>query len=170
MGQSFGGFSTAAVLARRSDRFRAGIAMAGIYDWMFAYGMVSIDHMLSDSGDIYNPEIKMIEHGQIQLQRPFWEAADAYRRNSPIFDIQNIRSPLLFLHGDLDMATTGLSGAMRMYNAMVRAGKTTALVHYWGQGHVAQSASAIRDQWSRITTWFDHYLKAGTQANVSSIK
>lgn len=169
MGQSFGGFSTAAVLAKRSDRFRAGIAMAGIYDWMFGYGMVSIDHMLSDSGDIYNPEIKMIENGQIQLQKPFWEAADAYRRNSPIFDIQNIHSPLLFLHGDLDFATTGLSGAMRMYNAMVRAGKTTALVHYWGQGHVAQSGSAIRDQWSKITTWFDHYLKARTQANASPI-
>lgn len=170
MGQSFGGFSTAAVLAKRSDRFRAGIAMAGIYDWVFGYGMVSVDRMLSDSGDIYNPEIKMIENGQIQLQKPFWEAAEAYRRNSPIFDIQNIHSPLLFLHGDLDAATTGLPGAMRMYNSMVRVGKTTALVHYWGQGHVAQSASAIRDQWSRIITWFDHYLKAGTQANASSTR
>jgi len=137
---------------------------------MFGYGMVSIDHMPSNNDDIYNPEIKMIENGQIQLQKPFWEAADADRRNSPIFDVQNIRSPLLFLHGDLDMATTGLSGAVRMYNAMVRAGKTTALVHYWGQGHVAQSASAIRDQWSRIITWFDHYLKAGTQANASPTK
>jgi len=170
MGQSFGGFSTAAVLAKRSDRFRAGIAMAGIYDWMAGYGMVSVDHMLSDDGDIYNPEIKMIEHGQIQLQKPFWEATDAYRRNSPIFDIQNIHSPLLFLHGDLDLATTGLFGAMRMYNAMVRAGKTTALVHYWGQGHVAQSASAIRDQWSRITTWFDHYLKDRPSTSASSTK
>ena len=158
IGQSFGGFSTAAVLAKRSDRFRAGIAMAGIYDWMFGYGLVSVGHMFSSNGDIYTPEIKMIENGQIQLQKPFWEASDAYRRNSPIFDIQNIHSPLLFLHGDLDFATTGLPGAMRMYNAMVRAGKTTALVRYWGQGHVAESASAVRDQWARITTWFGHYL------------
>jgi dipeptidyl aminopeptidase/acylaminoacyl peptidase len=161
MGQSFGGFSTVAVLTKRSDRFRAGIAMAGIYDWVSGYGAVRVDTMLSDSGDIYGPEIKMIEDGQIQLQKPFWESMAAYRRNSPIFDIPSIRTPLLFLHGDLDMAITGLPGAMRMYNAMVRAGKTTALVHYWGQGHVAQSASAIRDQWSRITMWFDHYLKDG---------
>jgi dipeptidyl aminopeptidase/acylaminoacyl peptidase len=158
------------VLAKRSDRFRAGIAMAGIYDWISGYGAVSVDAMLSDSGDIYNPEIKMTENGQIQLQRPFWEAVDAYRRNSPIFDIQDIRSPLLFLHGDLDMASTGLPGAMRMYNAMVRAGKTTALVHYWGQGHVAQSASAIRDQWSRVTTWFGHYLKDEMHAKASPAK
>lgn len=112
----------------------------------------------------------MIENGQIRLQGPFWEGADAYRRNSPVFDIQNIHSPLLFLHGDLDMATTGLAGAMRMYNAMVRAGKTTALVHYWRQGYVAQSASAIHDQWSRIITWFDHYLNAGSQTSASSTK
>lgn len=170
MGQSFGGFSTAAVLAKRSDRFRAGIAMAGIYDWMFAYDMVSVDHMLGGNGDIYSLEIKGIKKGQIQLQKPFWETADAYRRNSPVFDVENINSPLLFLHGDLDMATTGLPGAMRMYNAMVRTGKTTALVHYWGQGHVAQSASAIRDQWSRITAWFDHYLKADVQATASTTK
>jgi len=123
------------------------------------YGGMVFGHMLSDDGDIYNPEIKMIENGQIQLQQPFWEASYAYRRNSPIFDVEKIDSPLLFLHGDLDLAVTGLPGAMRMYNAMVRAGKTAARVHYWGQSHVAESASAIRDQWSRITAWFGHYLK-----------
>lgn len=164
MGQSFGGFSTAAVLAKRSDRFRAGVAMAGVYDWIFGYGMVSVDRMLSDNGDVYSPEIKWVENGQVQLQKPFWEAADAYRRNSPVFGVENINSPLLFLHGDLDMATTGLPGAIRMYNAMVRAGNTTSLVRYWGQGHVAQSAPAVRDQWSRITTWFDYYLKGDRQA------
>lgn len=168
MGQSFGGFSTAAILAKRSDRFRAGIAMAGIYDWIFGYGIVPMDQMLSADGDIYDPEIKMVENGQIQLQKPFWDSFDAYHRNSPIFDVENINSPLLFLHGDLDLGVTGLPGAMRMYNAMVRAGKTTALVHYWGQGHVAQSASAIRDQWSRITTWFGHYLKAEGQPGAAS--
>lgn len=80
-------------------------------------------------------------------------------RNSPAFAVENINSPLLFLHGDLDLGVTGLPGAERMYSAMLRAGKTTALVRYWGQGHVAESAPAIRDQWLRITTWFDHYLK-----------
>lgn len=159
MGQSFGGFSTAAILAERSDRFKAGVAMAGIYDWIFGYGMLPMDKILTDDGDIYDLEIKMVENGQIQLHQPFWKAAAAYERNSPIFSVEKIDSPILFLHGDLDLGVTGLPGAERMYNALLRAGKTTALVRYWGQGHVAQSAPAIRDQWSRLTAWFGHYVK-----------
>jgi dipeptidyl aminopeptidase/acylaminoacyl peptidase len=159
MGQSFGGYSAAAILANRSDRFRAGIAMAGIYDWIFSYGMLPIGKILIDDGNIYDLGMKAVEDGQMQLKKPFWLSQDAYIRNSPIFRVEDINTPLMFLHGDLDSGVTGLPGAERMYNAMLRAGKTTALVRYWGQGHVAQSASAIRDQWYRITKWFGHYLK-----------
>lgn len=64
------------------------------------------------------------------------------------------------LHGDLDMGLTSLAGAERMYAALVRAGKQPVLVRYWGEGHVAQSAASIRDQWMRMTAWFDAYLRA----------
>lgn len=171
MGQSFGGYSTAAILAERSDYFRAGVAMAGVYDWMAGYGMLPIGDVLSDDGDISDVENRMIEDGQIRLGKPFWKAREAYMRNSPIFRVEDIDSPLLLLHGDLDLGVTGLLGAERMYNTMLRAGKDNfALVRYWGQGHVADSASAISDQWSRIIAWFDHYLKAGTQHSASSTR
>jgi dipeptidyl aminopeptidase/acylaminoacyl peptidase len=68
-------------------------------------------------------------------------------------------TPLLMLAGDLDIAATSLAGAMRMYNALVRAGKQPVLARYWGEGHVAASPAAMRDQWQRVSTWFDHYLK-----------
>jgi len=42
---------------------------------------------------------------------------------------------------------------------MERAGKHPALVHYWGEGHVSESAGAMRDQWMRLTTWFSVYVK-----------
>ena len=35
------------------------------------------------------------------------------------------------------------------------------------QGHVAQSATAIRDQWSRLTAWFAHYVKGDLESNRS---
>lgn len=159
IGPSFGGYSTAAVLAARSDRFRAGVAMAGIYDWSFSYAVPSMSEMLTNDGRNAIMETKMVEDGQIRLGAPPWVSPEAYMRNSPLFHVQDINSPLLFLHGDLDMALTGLPNALRMYNAMVRAGKHPALVRYWGEGHVASSAWAMRDQMQRIFAWFDALVK-----------
>lgn len=161
-GQSFGGFSTAAILSERSDRFKAGVAMAGIYDFIHGYGLRSTSDMFSDNVNMTARETMLIESGQagqIRLGKPFWEAPDAYIRNSPIFRADKIDAPLLLLHGDLDLAVTGLTGAERLYNAMLRAGKHPALVHYWGEGHVAEGAGAMRDQWMRLTTWFAYYVK-----------
>ena len=158
-GQSFGGFSTAAILSERSDRFKAGVAMAGVYDWMHGYGLRSMNDMFDDDDNMAAQETLLIESGQSRLGKPFWEAPDAYMRNSPIFRADKIDAPLLLLHGDLDLAVTGLTGAERLYNAMLRAGKHPALVHYWGEGHVAEGVGAMRDQWMRITTWFGLYVK-----------
>ncbi|MEI9993016.1 MAG: prolyl oligopeptidase family serine peptidase [Rhizomicrobium sp.] len=158
-GQSFGGFSTAAVLAERSDRFRAGVALAGVYDFIHGYGLRAMESMLDDDGNMLSHETFLLESGQSRFGKPFWEMPDAYIRNSPIFRVDKIDAPLLLLHGDLDLAVTGLSGAERLYNAMLRAGKTPTLVRYWGEGHVAGDDWAIRDQWLRMTTWFGHYVK-----------
>jgi dipeptidyl aminopeptidase/acylaminoacyl peptidase len=158
-GQSFGGFSTAAILSQRSDRFQAGVAMAGVYDWIHGYGLRSTEAMFNDDDDMDSRETSMIESGQSRLAKPFWETPDAYMRNSPIFHVDKMDSPLLLLHGDMDLAVTGLTGAERLYNALQRAGKHPTLVHYWGEGHVAQSDWAMRDQWMRITRWFAYYLK-----------
>lgn len=158
MGQSYGGFSTAALLAQRSDRFKAGVSLAGLYDFFHAWGMRSFEEIFSDQG-LGTAMAKFVEEGQGQLGKPFWHAPEAYIRMSPIFHVDTLDAPLLMLHGDLDMGGTDLAGAERMYTALLRAGKKPALVHYWGEGHVAQSGAAMRDQWTRITAWFGHYLK-----------
>ena len=134
--------------------------MAGVYDWMHGYGLRSTEAMFNDDDNMDAREAMLIESGQSRLEKPFWLAPDAYMRNSPIFRADKMDAPLLLLHGDLDLAVTGLTGAERLYNALLRAGKHPTLVRYWGEGHVAQSDWAIRDQWMRLTTWFAHYLKA----------
>jgi acetyl esterase/lipase len=153
MGQSFGGYSTAAILAERSDRFRAAIALAGIYDWSHAYGGMSPERWLADDGRTSLPSAPR----QAGLTQPFWREPQVYERASPIYSVEKIDTPLLILHGDLDGA---FFDAARMYNALARAGKQPVLVRYWGEGHLALSEHAVRDQWSRINTWFGAYLKA----------
>jgi dipeptidyl aminopeptidase/acylaminoacyl peptidase len=159
MGQSFGGFSTAAILAARSDRFRAGIAMSGIYDWAYAYGNLTPERWLADDG---RTAFGFPAKGQAGLDAPFWRDPEAYDRTSPIYSVDRMDAPLMILHGDLDDA---YFDAARMYNALARAGKQPVLVRYWGEGHLALSEAAMRDQWTRIVRWFATYLGAdGTAA------
>lgn len=158
MGQSYGGFSTAALLSKRSDRLAAGVSMAGLYSFVHGYGARDFASVFSND-QLSTVFARFIEQGQGNLGKPFWQNPDAYIRNSPIFHVETLNSPLLMLHGDLDIGPTDLLGAERMYVALLRAGKKPTLIHYWGEGHVAQAAVSQRDQWSRITTWFGHYLK-----------
>lgn len=88
-----------------------------------------------------------------------WADPQPYVRNSPIFRVEDIDTPLLIMHGDLDDSITTLPGAERMYNALVRAGKHRCSCGTGEEGHTAESEAAVRDQWARITTWFDHYLR-----------
>jgi dipeptidyl aminopeptidase/acylaminoacyl peptidase len=156
MGQSFGGFSTAAILAARSDRFRAGIALAGIYDWAHAYGAMTPERWIADDG---RTAFGFPAKGQAGLEAPFWRDPEAYNRTSPIYSVERMDAPLMILHGDLDDA---YFDAARMYNALARVGKQPVLVRYWGEGHLALSEAAMRDQWTRIKTWFATYLGAQT--------
>jgi dipeptidyl aminopeptidase/acylaminoacyl peptidase len=159
MGHSFGGYSTAAILARRSDRFKAAVAHAGSFDEIASYGARAFLEGASEDGREEPLTIRFAEAGQIRLKQPPWQALDAYVRNSPFFHVEKIDTPLLMLHGDVDRQGVWYTGAERMYSALVRAGKKPTLVRYWGEGHVAASEAAIRDQWSRVKKWFGHYLR-----------
>jgi dipeptidyl aminopeptidase/acylaminoacyl peptidase len=132
--------------------------MVGIYDFIDAWGKRSLQLTLSDM-PLGSAFAESIEQGPERFLKPFWQVPETYIRNSPIFGVEELDAPLLMLHGDLDAGPTDLSGGERMYTALLRTGKKPVLVHYWGEGHSARSASAMRDQWKRITAWFGHYLK-----------
>jgi dipeptidyl aminopeptidase/acylaminoacyl peptidase len=160
MGHSFGGYSTAAVLARRSDRFKAGVAMDGLYDAESSWGERGLGDMISDRGPPnLERETLIIEGSQMGLGTPPWVDPKAYELNSPLFAVDHIKSPLMLTVGDLNLGATSLLESERMYAALKRAGNPTVLVRYWGEGHVQDSESALRDEWTRIIGWFDHYLK-----------
>lgn len=158
MGHSFGGFSTAAILARRSDRFRAGIALAGVYNYFTAYGARDLRRSLSADPSFWSGSMDYIETIQIRLGAPPWTSPAAYIRNSPLFSVERMDAPLMMIQGDLDYDVTSLYGAEQMYAALVRAGKKPVLLRYWGEGHTAQSVPNIRDQWQRIAAWLDAHL------------
>lgn len=159
MGQSFGGYSTAAILSRTGSRFKAGIALAGIYSWPTVYAARALDASLQEGTGGWMGSILAVERGQIGLQVPPWEAPDAYVRNSPLFRAGSIDAPLMIMQGDRDIAMTSLYGAEQMYSALVHAGKRPVLVRYWGESHVVSGRANIADQWRRIVDWLALHLQ-----------
>ncbi|SDU08289.1 S9 family peptidase [Desulfobacula phenolica] len=81
-GESCGGYLTALSLARNSDLFAAGVALAGIYDFSFRATNMSVPG------------------GEWGLQGA--EGLEIAFQSSPVADVENWKSPVLLVHGDDD--------------------------------------------------------------------
>ncbi len=85
-GGSYGGFLTAMGLARNSDIFKAGVDFHGVHDWAIFLPMWAAEAE-SQNADVA-PDIK--------------EARELAFKSSPVANVANWRSPVLFVHGDDD--------------------------------------------------------------------
>jgi dienelactone hydrolase len=149
IGHSWGGFDTA-FMATHSDVFSAAVAGAPITDLVSNYG----SHHFSSG----IAETDHIETGQQRMQVPVWEDLAAYTRNSAVFGVSTMTTPLLIEVGDAD-GTVFWHQGVELYNAGRRAKKDVVLLVYAGEDHgLRQKANQI-DYHHRIMEWFGHYLK-----------
>ena len=158
-GQSFGGYSVFALLTK-TDRFKAGVAMAGISDIPSLYGEL-------DPGAAGYPGIaheKSDNWSETHLTgrtAPPWQDAAGYAAISPLSYVDRVNTPLLIIHGDLDMRGAP-SQAERFFYALYQQGKTAKLLRYGGESHsLAQSPANIRSIFAETNAWFDRYLIPG---------
>ena len=98
VGHSCGGFDTT-FLATHTDLFAAAVAGAPITDLVSNYG----NHHWSSG----IAETDHIETGQHRMEVPLWEDLAAYIRNSAVFNVQNMKAPLMIEVGDSDGTVTG---------------------------------------------------------------
>ena len=149
IGHSWGGFDTA-YMATHTDVFAAAVAGAPITNLVSNYG----SHHFSSG----IAETDHIETGQQRMQVPLWEDLSAYTRNSAVFAVNTMTTPLLIEVGDAD-GTVFWHQGVELYNAARRAKKDVVLLVYGGEDHgLRQKANQI-DYHHRIMQWFGHYLK-----------
>ena len=149
IGHSWGGFDTA-FMATHTDTFAAAVAGAPITDLVSNYG----SHHFSSG----IAETDHIETGQQRMQVPLYEDLPAYVRNSAVFTVNTMTTPLLIEVGDSD-GTVFWHQGVELYNAARRAKKDVVLLVYGGEDHgLRQKANQI-DYHHRILDWFGHYLK-----------
>jgi dipeptidyl aminopeptidase/acylaminoacyl peptidase len=150
VGHSWGGFD-AAYLATNSTLFAAAVAGAPIVDLVSNYGNFHWSSGIAETDHI--------ETGQQRMEVPLWEDPQAYIRNSSVFNVHNMKTPLLIEVGDSD-GTVFWHQGVELYVIARRAKKKVVLLNYTGEDHGLRKKANQIDYQQRIVQWFGHYLKS----------
>ncbi len=106
--------------------------MSGIHDLPGMYATGQADQVATDG---LTMSMVYLEQHQGRMGKPLWSAPKRYTDNSPYFHADEIRTPLLILHGSED-SNSPVGEAEKLFNSLVRLGRTSQLVVYRREGHV----------------------------------
>jgi dipeptidyl aminopeptidase/acylaminoacyl peptidase len=90
-------------------------------------------------------------HAWVWSPGPPWTNLWRYLKNSPVYYLDRVTTPLLLIHGDQDHVP--IQGAEEVFTGLHRLGKRVRFVRYFGEGHLIDSPANIRDMWARIFAW-----------------
>lgn len=150
IGHSWGGYQ-AGYAVTQTDIFAASVAGAGLTNLTSMYGMIA----WAFGGA---PESAHFEVSQERMEVPPYEDVEGYIRNSSVFNVHKLNTPLLFEVGDNDKNVDWRQG-IEYYNVARRAGKQFVLLVYAKEGHGLRQDKNRSDYQMRILKWFGHYLK-----------
>ncbi|UPV74522.1 S9 family peptidase [Halorussus limi] len=140
-GGSGGGLMTVNALGR-TDRFDAGAAFYGVYDY---------ETFMDDTDDVGWRLMKR------ELGFPATDI-DNYREASPIRSVPDIDAPLLVLHGEQDVRVP-LSQSEQLVAELEKHGKTHELQTYEDEPHGFLRRENVLDAYSRVADLFAKYLE-----------
>jgi dipeptidyl aminopeptidase/acylaminoacyl peptidase len=139
-GGSYGGFMAGMLAMRAPDHVAASAALRPVFDWKNYYAA--------------NPTYTAERLG-IPERNP-----EAYKRSSPIAYADQLRSPLLILHGLAD-DNVHAQDSIQLIEKLIRLGKTDyfeAMV-YPSENHGFVRPESWADEYERIFVFFEKYLK-----------
>jgi dipeptidyl aminopeptidase/acylaminoacyl peptidase len=134
-GHSHGALMTANLVAH-SDLFRAGVATSGSYNKT------------------------LTPFGFQNERRSVWEAPDVYRKVSPFFSADTLKTPLLIMHGaeDANPGTIPMQ-SINLYEAIRGNGGTARLVLLPHEPHWYTALESNEQEVYEMLRWFDKYVK-----------
>jgi dipeptidyl aminopeptidase/acylaminoacyl peptidase len=141
-GLSYGGFFTLLAVTERPTTFRAAVDVAGVVDYAMYYE--DPYHGGWTASRIGTPE----EHPRV------------YAQASPVSHVDRLVRPLLILHGTADVNVPYLH-SVRLIDELLKQGKgpLVEFMTYPGEFHYFTREHVLRDAWTRVSAFFDEYLK-----------
>ena len=143
MGWSQGGYISAFLTTRHSDRFKAASVGAGISNWMTYYVNTDI-----------HPFTRQY------LKATPWDDPKIYADTSPMTYIKQASAPTLIQHGDRDQRVP-VPNAFELYQGLRDQGVPTELVLFRGFGHGLDRPKANRAAMQQNFDWFRTHLWNG---------
>ena len=154
MGHSWGAYQTSFIVTQ-TDLFSAAVAGAPLTDLM----SMSVSVYWNSGGT----NARIFAQSQGRMNKPFWQDAENYARNSPIHGLDTLNTPLLIAFGDKDGAVDWDQG-IEMYNAARWAGKEdVVLLVYPGENHGLRQEENMVDYHYRVREWMAHFLKGKSE-------
>ncbi|HEY9132650.1 MAG TPA: prolyl oligopeptidase family serine peptidase [Dyella sp.] len=134
-GHSHGALMTANLLAH-TNLFRAGVATSGSYNK------------------------SLTPFGFQNERRSLWQAPKVYEQASAFFHADQIKAPLLLMHG-MDDANPGTESIQspKLFQAIRGMGGTTRLVMLPHEPHWYTAMESNEQEVYEMLTWFDRYVK-----------
>jgi dipeptidyl aminopeptidase/acylaminoacyl peptidase len=145
-GHSYGAFMTANLLAH-TKLFKAGIARSGAYNR------------------------SLTPFGFQAEERTYWQAPDVYYNMSPFSFANQIKTPLLMIHGEMDNNSgTFPIQSERLYNAIKGHGGTVRfiLLPYESHGYAAKE-NILHMLWEQ-NQWLEKYVKNADKTGTNGKK
>lgn len=149
IGHSFGGYESAFIITQ-TPIFATAVSSGGITDLTSYYLTVN-----QNSG---KPDMWRFQNEQWNMGSTIFEAPEDYDRNSPIVQVQKIKTPLLLWSGKQDEQVDSRQ-SIELYLAMRRLGKKNIMLLYPGEGHSILKPENQKDLSCKLMQWFDYFLK-----------
>ena len=151
-GHSYGGFMTNWLITQYPDRFAAAITGAGISNWISDYG----------TADIYRTK-------ETEFFGTPWEESARNRmiRQSPLTYAGRVKTPTLFVHGEVDQRVP-YEEAEQMYFALKRRGVPAKMIQYAGMPHGISGHNNVVHRMLNELAWWEKYLKPSRPAGTSA--
>ena len=139
-GGSYGGYMVNWILGH-SDRFRALVSHAGVYNLESMYGVTE---------ELWFPEW--------EFGGPPWENPEMYERWSPHRFAKNFKTPTLVVHGELDFRVP-IGEGFQLFTALQRRGVPSKMLYFPDEGHWVLKPQNSRLWHEQVLGWFDQWLK-----------
>jgi len=141
-GASFGGYMINWI-AGHTDRFKVLVSHDGVYDNRSMYG-----------------ETEELWFDEWEFKGLPWEKEGAVLREkfSPSSFVQNIKTPMLVIEGELDFRVP-MGQAFQLFTALQRRGVASRLLYFPDEGHWVLKPQNSQLWYKTVLAWLDRYLK-----------